>query len=116
MTEPVSDARFAELVQDAINAVPEPYASSLAEIAVTVEERASSVDYPGGLYGLYIGGPVGDRYPISPPRQIIIFCHPMVDAFPSENDLREQIRITLLHELGHYYGMDHHDLDRLGYL
>ena len=116
MTDVVSLERFKELVQYAINAVPEPFATSLAEIVVTIEEEASPIDYPGGLFGLYIGGPVGERYPIAPPRQIIIFRFPMVAAFRGDEELKDQIRVTLLHELGHYYGMDHHDLDRLGYL
>ena len=59
--------RFEELVRDAINDVPEPFATALAEIVVTVQERASPEDYPRGLYGLYVGGPVGERYPIAPP-------------------------------------------------
>ncbi len=108
--------RFEQLVRDAMNEVPEPFAASLAEIVVTVEACASSDDYPHGLYGLYVGESLGDRYSFSPPRQIIIYCHPMVDHWPQEDGLRQQIRVTLLHELGHFYGMDHHDLDRLGYL
>lgn len=112
----VARDRFEELVAEAMDAVPEPFARTLGEIAVTVSERAPRGDFASGLYGLYLGGPIGESYPVAPPRQIVIYMFPMLLHVADEPELREQIRVTLLHELGHAFGMDHDDLHRVGYL
>jgi predicted Zn-dependent protease with MMP-like domain len=46
---------------------------------------------------------------------VTIFRRPLVDAFPDREELEEQIRITVLHELGHHFGLDEGRLDELGY-
>ena len=49
------------------------------------------------------------------PDKISIYRGPLEEDFPDPRDLRSEIRITLLHEIGHYFGMDEEDLRRLGY-
>ena len=49
------------------------------------------------------------------PARVTIFRRPLVEAFPDEQELEEQIRITVLHELGHHFGLDEDRLDELGY-
>jgi predicted Zn-dependent protease with MMP-like domain len=49
------------------------------------------------------------------PAQVTIFRRPLVESFPDERELEEQIRITVLHELGHRFGLDEGRLDELGY-
>ncbi len=49
------------------------------------------------------------------PDKITIFRRPLVESFPDEDELREEIRITVLHELAHYFGIDEDRLDELGY-
>jgi predicted Zn-dependent protease with MMP-like domain len=49
------------------------------------------------------------------PDKITIFRKPLVEAFPDPRDLEEEIRITVLHELAHYFGIDEGRLDELGY-
>lgn len=107
--------QFEARVADAMDRVPEPFASALDEVAVVVEERAPAD--MGSLYGLYFGVPLtagGPAFGQMPP-QITIYMHPLLDHFRSEDGVVEQVRVTLLHELGHHLGMDEDDLDRLGY-
>lgn len=106
---------FEELVADAMDLVPEPFASALDEVAVVVQDRAPAE--MGSLYGLYQGVPLTEGGPFSGqmPPHITIYMHPLVDHFAASGQVVEQVRITVLHELGHHLGMDEHDLERLGY-
>lgn len=111
----ISRAAFEELVAAAMDAVPEPFSSALDEVAVVVEEHAPPG--MGSLYGLYRGVPltVGRGFSGQLPAHITIYMHPMIDHFTDAETITEQVRITVLHELGHHLGLDEDDLDRLGY-
>jgi predicted Zn-dependent protease with MMP-like domain len=61
-----------------------------------------------GLFGLY------EEHEFLP-AQVTIFRRPLLEAFPDPDELAEQIRITVLHELGHHFGLDEGRLDELGY-
>lgn len=70
------------------------------------------------LLGLYEGFPLPDRMtevPAAVPDRIWLFKDDIEDYAEDEQDLIEQVRITLLHELGHYFGLDEDDLEALGY-
>ena len=112
---PVDRDAFEALVADVMDTVPEPFASAFDEVAVVVEERAPHER--GSLYGLYQGVPLTAGGPLSGqmPPHITIYMHPLIDHFRTEEELSEQVRITVLHELGHHLGLDEDDLDRLGY-
>lgn len=104
---------FEELVAEAMDAIPEPFASALDEVAVVVEDRA-----PGrSLYGLYHGIPrtSGDLPSGAMPAQITVYVHPLIDHFPERAAMVEQVRITVLHELGHHLGFGEERLEELGY-
>ncbi|MGD9694702.1 MAG: metallopeptidase family protein [Thermoleophilia bacterium] len=106
---------FEDLVADAMDDVPEPFAAALDEVAVVVEDRAPAEW--GSLYGLYQGVPLTDGPLPSgylPPR-ISVYLHPMVDHYPDREELVRQIRITVLHELGHHLGFGEQRLEELGY-
>ncbi len=108
-------AAFARLVADALDGVPEPFATALREVAVVVEDRSPTGD--PDLYGLYLGAPLDEPWAATGelPPMIAIYMHPLVDDCDTEQDLIDEVRITLLHELGHHLGMDEDDLDALGY-
>lgn len=111
----ITTARFEELVRQAIDRVPEPFAAALAAVPVTVHERSPEDD--PGLYGRYSGVPLDERggeYPHLP-SVIEVFVHPLADDCRDDDELREEVRITVLHELGHHLGMDEDTLERLGY-
>jgi predicted Zn-dependent protease with MMP-like domain len=69
--------------------------------------REFDADEPG-LFGLY------EEHEFLP-AQVTIFRKPLVAAFPEPDELAEQIRITVLHELGHHFGLEEGRLDELGY-
>ena len=71
----------------------------------------------GSLLGLYVGVPLIDRYGAEPilPDCIYIYRQPILEVCESYDAVVEEIRITLLHEIGHYLGLGEQDLERLGY-
>ncbi len=111
----VTRQEFEEMVALAMDEVPPPFVDALEEVGVVVEERAPA--HMGSLYGLYQGVPMTSGPLPSgmlPPR-ISIYMHPLLRVARSRDEVVEQVRITLLHELGHHLGMDEDQLDRLGY-
>lgn len=112
---PLSRDRFEELVGEAIDEVPEPFASALDEVAVVVEDHAPPD--MGPLYGLYTGVPLIEGVVASGalPARIAVYMHPLIDHYTDPAALVEQVRITVLHELGHHLGFDEDRLDELGY-
>jgi predicted Zn-dependent protease with MMP-like domain len=96
---------FEEHVRRALDELPPALAKALENVAVVVEEEAP--DDPD-LFGLWESA----EYM---PDKITIFRKPLVEAFPDAGALEEEIRITVLHELAHYFGIDEDRLDELGY-
>jgi predicted Zn-dependent protease with MMP-like domain len=97
--------RFEEHVRRALDELPPELAKALENVAVVVEEVAP--DDPD-LFGLWESA----EYL---PDKITIFRKPLVEAFPDPQELEEEIRITVLHELAHYFGIDEDRLEDLGY-
>jgi predicted Zn-dependent protease with MMP-like domain len=96
---------FEDHVRAALDALPANLASALENVAVVVEEQ--DPDDPE-LFGLW------QSHEFLPDK-ITIFRRPLVEAFPDPAELEEEIRITVLHELAHYFGLDEDRLDELGY-
>lgn len=109
----VSRADFESLIADVIDAIPAPFDVHLARVPVVVVSRAPEP----GLLGRYVGVPLPERIGGDPvePSVIEIFMDTLVDGARTLVELREEVRITVLHELGHHLGMDEDDLHRLGY-
>ncbi len=104
---------FQVLVARAVEDIPEPFASALDEVALIVEPHARG----RSLYGLYEGHPrtTGTIPSGAIPPRITIYMHPMVDHFRDPAVLRHQVRVTVLHELGHHLGLGEERLGELGY-
>jgi predicted Zn-dependent protease with MMP-like domain len=105
---------FEEHVAEALASLPPELREAVRNVEITVEEEHP--DDPD-LFGLYEGVPLperGDWAGLMPDR-IRIFRLPLVESFPEPAELEEEIRITLLHELAHYFGIDEERLDELGY-
>lgn len=118
----VSRARFEELVADALDEVPEELAVGMENVAVVVEDWPSHTQRAGRrgtLLGLYEGVPLTSRGPVSYsgvlPDKITIFRGPLCARARDETDLAAQVRITVLHEIGHYFGLDDARLHELGW-
>jgi predicted Zn-dependent protease with MMP-like domain len=96
---------FDDHVRRALDELPPALAQALENVAVVVAEE--DPDDPD-LFGLW------ESHPYLPDK-ITIFRRPLVESFPEAEELEEEIRITVLHELAHYFGIDEERLDELGY-
>jgi len=96
---------FEEHVQRALDSLPTQVARKLENLVVVVEDEDPQ---DRDLFGLWESAEFM-------PDKITIFRKPLVEAFPDPRDLEEEIRITVLHELAHYFGIDENRLDELGY-
>ncbi len=98
-------ASFEEHVQNALDLLPPHLAKGLENVAVVIEEE--NPDEPD-LYGLF-------DWPEYMPAKISIYRRPLVEDFDDPAELEEEIRVTVLHELAHYFGMDEDQISGLGY-
>jgi predicted Zn-dependent protease with MMP-like domain len=105
---------FDEVVARALRSLPPELQAAVRNIEIAVEEEHPE---DPDLFGLYEGVPLPDRgdWAGAMPDRIRIFRRPLVESFPDPRELEEEIRITVLHELGHYFGLDEDELDNLGY-
>ncbi|HVT79587.1 MAG TPA: metallopeptidase family protein [Phycisphaerae bacterium] len=111
---------FDRMVEAAIEALPEEFARWLEEVPVIVEDRPGKVDKEvvdegGPPLGLYVGPSRLEADVEGVPRRIMIYREPLMEACRTREELEEEIRKTLVHELGHHAGMDEEELERRGY-
>lgn len=106
--------RFERRVERAVESLPPELRAAVRNIEISVEDEHP--DDPD-LFGLYEGVPLPDRgdWTAALPDRIRIFRIPLVESFPDPAELEEEIRVTVLHELAHYFGIDEDRLDDLGY-
>src|SRR5712691_8919362 len=105
---------FEDHVRAALDSLPPALAGALNNLALVVEDE--NAEDPE-LFGLYEGVPLperGDGIGALPDR-IAIYRRPLEDEFPDPVELQREIRITVLHEIGHYFGLDEERLAELGY-
>jgi predicted Zn-dependent protease with MMP-like domain len=105
---------FEDHVRAALDELPPHLAQAIENVAVVVEdEHPEDPD----LFGLYHGVPLPERGDMggSLPDKISIYRIPLEESFADPEDLREEIRITVLHELAHYFGLDEDRITELGY-
>lgn len=118
-----SAAGFDELVQRALDAIPEPFARALDEVAIVIDDEPSPQQRretglrPGeGLYGLYEGvarTEWGADWAFLP-NKITLFQTALVEDFPDPAELEHEVRVTVIHELAHHMGIDDSRLHDLG--
>ena len=109
-----------------VDRLPRRFREQLRNVEFVVEKRpsitllrAEGLDPShDALYGIYQGVPLPDRSSLDLPLlpdKITIFAEPLLEDFPDPDALREEIRLTVLHEIAHYFGMDEDQIDELGY-
>jgi predicted Zn-dependent protease with MMP-like domain len=103
---------FEDHVRAALDDLPPEFASALENVAVIVEDE--NPDEPS-LFGWYDGLGPGLDHAGALPDQIVIYRRPLEEAFRDPDELERQIRITVLHEIGHFFGLDEDRIDELGY-
>jgi predicted Zn-dependent protease with MMP-like domain len=97
---------FEEHVRRALDALPADLARALRNVAVVIDDE--NPEDPD-LLGLYEDG--GDLMP----HKISIYRLPLEESFPDAAELEREIRVTVLHELAHYFGIDEDRISELGY-
>jgi predicted Zn-dependent protease with MMP-like domain len=108
--------RFDRLVGDALDGVPEDLARLMDNVAVIVEDGPPR----GGLLGRYEGVPLTERDSwygagMVMPDRITVFRLPICSRCSDEDEVVEQVRITVVHEIAHHFGIDDDRLDALGW-
>jgi predicted Zn-dependent protease with MMP-like domain len=119
----LSRAQFEELVAKALDDLPEEFAELLENVAVVVEEEPSDEDLvevgidPGDperdeLFGLYQGVAQPERgaWYTALPDRVAIFRGPILRCCESRREILREVRETVVHELGHHFGLDEDDM------
>lgn len=112
----VTPAEFDEVVADALDTVPPALTALLDNVVVLVEDEPPSED--PDLLGLYDGIPLTERdsgYTFVPPDRITLFRGPLQRHCVDRGELVREVRITVVHELAHHFGIDDDHLDELGW-
>jgi predicted Zn-dependent protease with MMP-like domain len=120
----VSRSEFEHMVGDALDEIPDALASEMQNVAVMVEDwptpaQLARLPRGGTLLGLYEGVPLTVRGPLSysgvGPDRITIFQGPLSRRAGTLEELAAAVRVTVLHEVGHYFGMTDARLRELGW-
>ena len=123
MPEPGSDAeRFRLLVEEALDSLPDDIASLMDNVEVVVEDEAPPAVTgglrPGGLLlGLYHGVPLTERgnYHNVLPDKISIYRKPIEAIAKGPDEIRRQVKVTVVHEIAHHFGISDERLHELGW-
>lgn len=120
---PPEDEQFLmEAAEAVLSEFPEPFRSKLAHVPVLLEPRPDESVVRDGLDPRALGlfeGPTSEAMtspdPYPAPTRIVLYSHCLLEAFGADDEaLRDEVEITLLHEMGHYFGLDEEALARLG--
>lgn len=121
----VGKAQFAKLVEESLADLPPQFAEFLEEVPIEIRDRPTPKQLRSVglredelLLGLYVGNSLPDRSVsdgVRLPSAIYLFQEDIELVSDSEEQLKEEVRTTVLHEIGHHFGLDEDDLDELGY-
>jgi len=116
---------FMILVEQAVEGIPDEFRMAMQNLQIVVQDWPDPAlmeevtgDPDEVLYGLYTGTPLPDRgagYGNTTPDVITLYQGPLEDDFPGRDELCYEIKVTLIHEIGHYFGFDEETLERYGY-
>jgi predicted Zn-dependent protease with MMP-like domain len=115
--------RFTELVEEALREIPARFRREMRNVAVVVEHEPSpevledvETDPGDTLFGLYQGTPLPDRgwsYGNTLPDRISIYQGPIEEACADDEEIRDCIAETVIHEFGHYFGMSEEEIEEI---
>lgn len=116
-------ARFERLVADALASIPRRFRDAMTNLAIVVEDepgrellREMEIEPPDTLFGLYQGTPLTERrwdYGNALPDRILLFQGPHEREADDEDDLVVSIGETLIHEIGHYFGLSEEQIEEI---
>ncbi len=116
-------ATFEHLVADALADIPRQFRDAMQNISIAVEDEPSAellrdmeIEPPDTLFGLYQGTPLTERhwdYGNTLPDRILLFQRPHEREAEDEDDLVASIAETLIHEIGHYFGLSEEEIEEI---
>ncbi|MBK8866763.1 MAG: metallopeptidase family protein [Actinomycetales bacterium] len=112
----LSEAEFEQAVEESLASIPAPLRQALRNVAIFVEAEPEDGDEE--LLGYYDGIPLTERddgWAGSLPDRIVLFQGPLQRMCRTVDELREEIAITVVHEIAHYFGIDDDRLHELGW-
>ncbi len=116
-------AAFEQLVAEALTLIPRRFRREMKNLALVVESEPSAellaemeIEPPDSLYGLYQGTPLPERtwgFGNALPDRITLFQRPIEEDCEDEDDIRAVIGETLIHEVGHYFGLSEEEIEAI---
>ena len=114
---------FERLVAEAVTLIPARFRREMKNLALVVEEEPSTdvlaemeIEPPDSLYGLYQGTPLPERtwgFGNTLPDRITIYQRPIEEDCEDEDEMRAVIGETLIHEVGHYFGLSEEEIEEI---
>ena len=130
----LTNKEFEDAVQEALDSIPRRFMDALDNVAIAIQDEpddwqlesadegyGSQDEESGELLGLYDGVSLAERgdgygeFGFEEPDIVTIFKGPHERSFDSREQIVEEVRRTVVHEIGHYFGMDEDDIERMGY-
>ena len=115
--------RFTELVEEALRGIPRRFRDAMKNVAVVIEDEPSpdlldelEMGPDDMLFGLYQGTPLTEReaaYGNALPDRISIYQLPIEEAYDDEEDIRQCVAETVIHEFGHYFGLSEEEIEAI---
>ncbi|MFL5726338.1 MAG: metallopeptidase family protein [Chloroflexota bacterium] len=118
-----SHVPFERLVDRALAGIPPPFRDHLRQVAIVIDDEptadqlaSNGMDPDESLYGIYEGVPITEYGAdwVALPNRITLFRLPLEEDFPDPDDLADEVRTTVIHELAHHLGIDDDRLGELG--
>jgi predicted Zn-dependent protease with MMP-like domain len=114
---------FSELVEEALQEIPRRFRAAMKNVAVVVEDEPPGhileemeIGPDDTLFGLYQGTPLPERgwtYGNTLPDRIAIYQGPIEDICETEEEIRDCVAETVIHEFGHYFGMSEEEIEEI---
>jgi len=115
--------RFEQLVAEAVLLIPRRFRDAMDNVALVVEDEPSDelleemeIEPPDTLFGLYQGTPLPERdwaYGNALPDRIAIYQGPIEDSCDTDEEVRDTIAETVIHEFGHYFGLSEEEIEEI---
>ncbi len=112
----MSEQEFESLVDDALDQIPGELLELVDNCLLLIEDVPPDGDIE--LFGLYVGVPLTERGSdtlLTQPDQIFIYRRPILAACRTDEEVAHEIAVTVVHEIGHYFGIDESRLHELGW-
>jgi len=119
----VTRERFEKLVEEALKEIPRRFRKAMHNVAVVVEDEPSpevlaemEIEPGDSLFGLYHGTPLTERswgYGNNLPDRISIYQKPTEEACEDDDEIRDCVAETVIHEFGHYFGLSEEEIEEI---